>query len=254
VSQRRAFSVLVAEDEPLICQNLVKKLAECCPEFEVVFQAADGQEALEAIDEHCPDVLITDIRMPVLDGLALIREVYFSHPDVKALIISGFDEFEYARAALAFGVKDYLLKPIEIAELRKAMTRIRLELESDQQRFEAAHPEVGDHAAQAEMASLAKEFLRGHYAEEISINDLAGKFHVNQPYLARIFKRAEGVSPVRYLRDLRINHARKLLAEHPGMEIKEVSALCGYADQGYFSRLFKAVVGLSPQDYRERPR
>ena len=254
MSIKRAYSILVAEDEPLIRQNIVKKLAECCPEFEVVCQAADGQEALDAVGELFPDVLMTDIRMPVMDGLALIREVYYGFPDVKILIVSGYDDFSYARSALAFGVKDYLLKPVEVAELRKTMGRLLLQLEAEQKRFETEHPDFAGSIAQAEIVNLIKEFLRSHFAEEISLHGLASRFHLNQPYLARLFKRSEGVAPVRYLRDLRINHARRLLGEHPEMEIKQVGALCGYPDQGYFSRIFKQAAGVSPQEYRERPK
>ncbi len=254
LSQKRAYSVLVAEDEPLIRANIAKKLAECCPEFEVVFQAADGQQALEAIGELFPDILITDIRMPVLDGLALIQEVYYGFPDTKVLIISGYDDFSYARSALRFGVKDYLLKPIEMAELRKAMARLLVQLEADRNKFESEHPDFAGSTAQEEVVTLAKEYLRSHFSEEISLNNLAGRFHLNQPYLARLFKRSEGVAPVHYLRDLRINHARRLLNEHPEMEIKQVGALCGYPDQGYFSRIFKQETGVSPQEYRERSR
>ena len=254
VSQKRAFSVIVAEDEPLIRANIVKKLADCCPQFEVVGQAADGQEALEAIGELSPDVLVTDIRMPVLDGLALIREVYYTYPDVKVLIASGYDDFSYAKSALSFGVKDYLLKPIEAAELRQTMSRLAVQLEAEREKFEAEHPGFAGSHAQDEVAALVKEYLRGHFAEEISLNDLAARFRLNQAYLARLFKRREGVAPIRYLRDLRVNHARRLLGEHPEMEIKQVGALCGYPDQGYFSRIFKQAVGVSPQEYREHPR
>jgi two-component system, response regulator YesN len=252
VSQRRSYSVIVAEDEPLIRQNLSKKLAECCPEFEVVCEAADGREAIEAISEFFPDVLVTDIRMPVLDGIALIREVYYAFPEVKVLIISGYDDFGYAKAALEFGVKDYLLKPIEIAELRKTMTRLAVQLESEQKKFESEHPDFVASIAHDEIAGLVKEYLRNHFSQEISLNELALRFHVNQPYLARLFKRCEGLAPVRYLHDLRIAHARRLLSEHPTMEIKQVGSLCGYPDQGYFSRIFKREVGVSPTEYRER--
>lgn len=232
----------------------MKKLLDCCPEFEVVGEAADGQEALEAIGELVPDVLITDVRMPVLDGLGLIREVYYTHPDVKILIASGFDDFAYARSALSYGVKDYLLKPIEVPELRKTMTRLAVQLEAERKKFETEHPDFAGSPAQDEVVNLVKEYLRGHFSQEVSLNDLAARFHMNQPYLARLFKRREGVAPVRYLRDLRINHARRLLSEQPDMEIKQVGLLCGYPDQGYFSRIFKQAVGVSPQEYRERSR
>lgn len=254
MSRKRAYSILVAEDEPLIRGNLVKRLEESCPEFEVIGQASDGQEALEAIGELYPDVLITDIRMPVLDGLALIREVYYGFPDIKMIIISGYGEFEYARSALAFGVKDFLLKPVAVEELRATMSRLLLQLETVQGRLEAEHPDHPEATPQGELAALAQEYMRGHFTDEISLGDLAVRLHVNLPYLTRVFKRVVGVAPVRYLRDLRISRARKLLDEQPALEIKEVGALAGYADQGYFSRVFKSAVGSSPQEYRDRPR
>ena len=77
------------------------------------------------------------------------------------------------------------------------------------------------------------------------------RVQVNPPYLARLFKRAVGAAPVRYLRDLRINQARKILEERPELEIKEVGVIAGYPDQGYFSRVFRQAVGMSPQEYRE---
>ena len=243
----------MAEDEPLIRQNIAKKLAESCPEFEVVCQAADGQEALDAIVELSPDVLITDIRIPVLDGLALIREVYYNFPDIKVLIVSGYDDFSYARSALSFGVKDYLLKPVTVADLRAAMLRLLVQLEAEQSRFRADHFDFPEATAQEELVSLVQEYLRGHFQEEISLGDVAALFHVHPPYLTRLFKRSVGLAPVRYLRDVRINHARRLLLEQREMEIKEIAGLCGYPDQGYFSRVFKAAVGVTPQEYRGRP-
>lgn len=252
-SQGRAYSVIVAEDEPLIRRSLVKKLEESCAGFEVVYEAADGQEALNAMADLAPDILVTDIRMPAIDGIALIRGVYFSYPDVKIIIVSGYDDFNYARSALTYGVKDYLLKPVNASDLRKAMSRLRIQLDAEQKSFEA---DLGNFpwVAQEEVVSLAKEYLLHHFAESVSLNDLAAKLHLNQAYLARLFRRLEGVAPVRYLRDLRMAHARKLLIEHPGIEIKQVGVLCGYPDQGYFSRVFRQSTGASPQDYRERQR
>jgi two-component system, response regulator YesN len=251
MSRKRTYSVLVAEDEPLIRANLVKKLGEGCPEFEVVGEAADGRAALEAVAELSPDVLITDIRMPVMDGLALIREVYYAFPDVKVLIVSGYGEFEYARSALVHGVKDYLLKPVAAAELRATMSRLAVQLDAELERFETDHPFFPD-ASGDELVSMVQEWLRGHFTEEVSIAALAGRFHVNPPYLTRLFKRKTGAAPVRYLRDLRINMARKLLEDRPELEIKEVGGLCGYPDQGYFSRIFRQAAGASPQEYREQ--
>jgi two-component system response regulator YesN len=251
MNRKHTYSVLVAEDEALIRENIVKKLREGCPDFEVVGQAADGREALEAIAELYPDVLITDIRMPVIDGLALVREVYYTFPDIKVLIVSGYDQFSYAREALVLGVKDYLVKPVGASELRAAMSRLLVQLEAAQARFESEHPAFPESASQEELVSMVQEYLRSHFSEEVSLAELAARFHVNPPYLTRLFKRLVGSAPVRYLRDLRINHARKLLEERPELEIKEIGVIAGYPDQGYFSRVFRQAIGVSPQEYRD---
>ena len=252
MKRKQAYSVLVVEDEPLIRENLVKKLRENCPGFEVVGEAADGREALDAMAELSPDVLITDIRMPVMDGLALAKETYYSHPEVSVVIVSGYDEFEYARSAISHGVKDYLLKPVAAADLRATMSRLAVKLDAEQEKFETAHPLLPDAASQEELVRTVQEYLRAHFTEEVALGELAERFHVNPPYLSRLFKRQVGAAPARYLRDLRISLARKLLDERRDLEIKEVGVLAGYPDQGYFSRIFRQTVGASPQEYRER--
>jgi YesN/AraC family two-component response regulator len=107
-------------------------------------------------------------------------------------------------------------------------------------------------SAQGELVTLVQEYLRAHFSEQISLAALAEQFHVNLPYLTRLFKRTIGVAPVRYLRDLRIAHARKLLQEKPDLEIKEIGPMAGYPDPGYFSRIFRMSVGMGPQEYREK--
>jgi two-component system, response regulator YesN len=252
MSRKRTWSVLIAEDEILIRRHLARKLAELCPAFEIVGEAADGQAALEAVAELNPDVLITDIRMPVMDGLTLTREIYYAFPDVRVVIVSGYDEFGYAKTALTLGVKDYLLKPVSEEELRSVMSRLAIQLDADEERLDREHPDFSESSSQAELVSAVKEYLRAHFTEAISLSDLAARFHVNPPYLARVFKRHAGTAPVRCLRDLRVRHARKLLDERPALEIKEIASMVGYPDQGYFSRVFKQAVGTSPQEYRVR--
>jgi two-component system response regulator YesN len=251
-SPDRRHSLLVAEDEELIRGNLVKKIRENAPDFAVVAEADNGQAALDAVEVVHPDVVITDIRMPVLDGLGLIRELYFGHPEVKVVIVSGYDEFAYAQTAIQYGVKDYLLKPVSVGELRATLARLRVQLDAERSEFEAAHLAFPEASAQEELAAQVQEYLRARYAEEISLGDLAARFHVNPPYLARVFRRFAGVAPVRYIRELRIAAARKLLEQEPRLEIKQVADLVGYPDPGYFSRVFRQAAGMSPLEYRQR--
>ncbi|MFA6847975.1 MAG: response regulator, partial [Lachnospiraceae bacterium] len=106
------YTVIIADDEP-VAINMVKKIIEKNrSDFQIVGSAENGEDALELIRQYKPDLIISDIRMPVIDGLALAKETGQISPDSFFILISGFRDFEYARSAIAYGVSDYLLKPI----------------------------------------------------------------------------------------------------------------------------------------------
>ncbi len=120
------FQVLVAEDEPIILDNIVKKVEKASPLIRVSGKAQNGQEALDILRDRTFDILITDIEMPGMSGLELIRQVKELYPDLKVVILSGYSNFEYARTALRYGVEDYLLKPLDqdiLAELLSTLCR-----------------------------------------------------------------------------------------------------------------------------------
>lgn len=107
------YSVIVAEDEELLLNNLVQKIERADSDFHVVGTAQTGVQAYALIEELNPEVLVTDIRMPVMDGIALIAKVREHFPLIKCIITSGFSDFEYARSAITLCVSDYLLKPLD---------------------------------------------------------------------------------------------------------------------------------------------
>ncbi len=127
----RSVRICVAEDEPKILQNIVKKIQMSGTEFSVVTTARNGVEALRGMDEETPDVLITDIVMPMMDGLALIKEVRKRYPHTHVVIVSGHDDFQYAKTALRYGVDDYLLKPLRVETLKETLSKISERLLSD---------------------------------------------------------------------------------------------------------------------------
>lgn len=122
------YRTLIVDDEPLMRQYLGNHLADICPEFCVTGIACDGLEAAELLQKQTFDLVITDIKMPEMDGLSLVKHIFASELGTKVIIISGYNEFEYARLAIKYGVSDYLLKPIRDEDIYETLSKIKSEL------------------------------------------------------------------------------------------------------------------------------
>ncbi len=246
------FNVIIAEDEHRIRENLVKKIPAVHPRFRIAGAAKNGREALEMTEGKLIHLLITHIKMPVMDGLELIEELYYSRPDILVVILSGYDDFSYAKKAIHFGVKDYILKPVSKKELSAALQRLEVILDKNRALLPAENSDYNSGCAAEELCGKIIEHLKLNYTESISIAQLSESFNLNPTYLSRIFKQITGRTPTRFLTDLRINKACALMSEHPELEIKEIAVRIGFSDQGYFSRLFKKETGRSPIEYRKQ--
>ncbi|PUA36876.1 hypothetical protein C8Z91_22990 [Paenibacillus elgii] len=150
------FKVLVAEDEQTILEHIVEKIGYTDPSFHVIATATNGEDALKLVEQHRPDVLFTDVKMPLMDGIELIRLVKKLFPEIHVVILSGFDNFNFAQQALKLGVSDYLLKPIISENLRDTLHEIKGKLEQRNmvlertiitQDLNGIHPVHSDHSA-----------------------------------------------------------------------------------------------------------
>jgi two-component system response regulator YesN len=127
------LKVFLVEDEVVVREALRNNIPWQQYGYRFVGEAGDGEMALPLIRKNVPDLLITDIRMPFMDGLALSHIVKNEYPDMKIIIISGYDEFDYARQAISEGVDEYLLKPVTRRSLQKALEEIREKIEADRE-------------------------------------------------------------------------------------------------------------------------
>ena len=119
------YQVFIAEDEPAALEHICTIIQNKCPNFQVVGTAEEGKSAVEQLEYLRPDVLITDVKMPVMDGIFLIKRVKEKYPDILSVIISGYQEFDYAQSALHYGVCDYILKPVKPSTLQESMYMIQ---------------------------------------------------------------------------------------------------------------------------------
>ena len=261
----------VVEDEILIRKNMVKKIKACGADIEVVCEAGNGRDALAYIRKREVDLVVTDIQMPILDGLSLACALAEEFPEVIVVIVSGFDNFTYAQQAIRYHVFDYLLKPVQADLLMETINGVRVkvqvreqdayEKEAEQKKQNAqrgvgteekcaagtkgadkTEPEAGIRAIQ--------RYIQEHYAEDIQIAELAEKFHFSNSYVGSAFKKQLGITPLQYLIYLRINEAKQLLLKYPERPVAEIGKQVGYDDPYYFSRIFKNHRGVSPEAYR----
>ena len=133
------YRIILVDDEEEVRKGIIRKIDWNHLGFEVVGDAENGAEALEKIEQLEPEVVMTDIRMPFMDGLALTERIRQKYPSMKVLIFSGFDDFEYAQQAIKLNVTEYILKPVNVEELSEILTRVRKNLDEEiSQRRDAA--------------------------------------------------------------------------------------------------------------------
>jgi two-component system response regulator YesN len=125
------LKIIVVDDEDLIRKGLVKMLSNYETEFQVLGEATNGLEAMELIGREIPDVIITDVKMPHMDGVELVKELEGRYPEIKKIVISGFGEFDYVRETMRYGALDYLLKPLDDEQLVLLLRKITSFIESD---------------------------------------------------------------------------------------------------------------------------
>lgn len=165
------LKVFLVEDESLIREGLRDNIPWEQYGYRFVGEAADGEMALPLIRKTQPDVLITDIKMPFMDGLSLSKIVSEEFPKIKIIIISGYDDFEYAREAIEVGVDQYLLKPITRMNLRKILLEMKEKMEQDME------PEDYQSKLQGEMREYER-FSRRRFFEKV----LEGEWQVKEIY------------------------------------------------------------------------
>ena len=176
------YRVLLVDDEEEIRVGISRKIDWTALGFALVGEAGNGEEALDLAEQLQPDVVLTDIKMPFMDGLALCRHLRQSLPGAKLVVFSGFDDFEYARQAVSMGVSEYILKPINAPELMQVLAKLREQLDS--QRLERRDMETLRRRYEESLPILRELFytrLLGGQLSPDQVQDRAARYEIDLP-------------------------------------------------------------------------
>lgn len=244
------LKLLVVDDELVILQGILKILREGKTPFTRIESAIDAFEALSVLSDFSPDLIITDINMPEKNGLEFIKEVKERKICNRFIILTGYDQFSYAKQAIRFQVIDYLLKPIDKIELLTLLKRVAKEIieETDRQvRRDQREPErEGSNHVEKIM-----NYIQKNYQQDLSLDQFSELTNLHPSYISYLFKNETGVSLIQYLQEYRMKKAKELIVNHRSLPVHTIANQVGYENPQHFMKVFKKVVGCTPGSFRE---
>lgn len=240
------MKVVVVEDEELVRRGIVLAVDWASVDCIVVGEAADGEEGLEVIRRYQPDLIITDIKMPKLGGIEMLRQLRAEGSRAYVVVLTAYSDFNYAQSALKLGAVDYLLKPFHDGELEAVIRRLQ---DSRQSR---TVPELPTGGEKSKYVMEAMRYIAEHYnAPDIGVGSVASSLGVSEGHLSHVFKKETSYTISNYITTYRIRMAMELLRDCRS-RVYEVAEQVGYRDITYFSSTFKKVTGMSPSEYQKQ--
>ena len=215
-------------------------------DMEVVGEAASGIEAINVIDDMKPDIAFVDISMPFMNGIEFTEIATNRYPDLVIIIMTAFDEFEYARKCVSLPVFDYMLKPMVRSEVTEVLTKVKKRLDERSEKDEADNELSGDLGSSS--IDQIKKYIENNYTDsKLNLTSVAQNFGFSASYLSRKFKQETGKNFVEFLTECRMNAAMKLALTN--MKMFNASNEVGIPDPNYFGRCFKKFAGMSYSEY-----
>lgn len=243
------YKLLVVDDE----QDTRETLCHCFPwesvGFSIVKQLDNGLEALHYLLKHPVDVLLCDIKMPVMSGLELCQELFARKIGVRVVLLSAYRDFEYARQAMRYGVRQYMVKPAKYNDIVQVFSDLKRELDES---VAAANTEQPPDApipgADDPIISSMIRYVNEHY-RTVTLQEVSEVVNMNASYVSALFKKKTGVNFSDYLLKVRMEKAAELLRQRR-LRAYEVSELVGYVNAKNFIRSFKHYYGKTPGQYK----
>lgn len=237
------YRVMIIDDERAV-RSLIKKLVNW-EEIgaEIVGEAQSGIEAINIIDDINPDIALVDIRMPFMDGLSFAEHMREFYPDLKIIIITAYQDFDYARKCMELGISKYLLKPISRRELNEALRSTIIQLGECVRETEQDNKKIS--------VNEYIHFIKQNYRNpQINLTYMARKFGFNPAYFSRKFKEKTGEKFIDYLTAYRVEKACELAKQ--GKKLYQAADEVGMPDAGYFGKCFKKYKNITYTEYAKQ--
>ncbi len=263
--EQTMYRLMIVEDEMIermvLKKMLQKKFGEDC----MIYEARNGIEAVELFRKEDIQIIILDIGMPGMNGIQAAEIMRKEDSRCCLIFLTAYDRFDYAKKAISIRAMEYILKPysqkevISVVEeaLRvtdewdghgiKAIQTIQNESEEQKELMEE-EPDLNSSRLSV-MTSMVMEYIKSNFMNEISMSETARAIGYSEPYFCKMFKQQFGQSFTSYLAEYRVGEAKKML-EQPNVNVKEIGVRVGYADNNYFTKVFKRLEGLNPSEYR----
>ncbi len=241
------YCALIVDDE-FLSRRAIRMLG-CWKEIQVdrLYEASSVDEAVKAIEEYSPDIIVTDMNMPEKSGVELLQSISRENYDPFVLVISGYTDFEYTHQAIVSRVQNYLLKPVSPTELNRNLQEAFNRLESRRADTAEIFPEENEPSVTGKIY----QYVSQNYAENITLDLLAGQFYVSKEHISRSFKKRYGITLFEYLNNYRLDCVCHLLAGSH-LSLEEISIRCGFNCSNYLRKVFKRRYGITPSEYRQQ--
>lgn len=244
------YKLLAADDE----EDTRDTLCNCFPwasvGFTVVQQVSNGMEALSYLEANPVDVLLCDIRMPVMSGLELCKQIYQRKMGVRIVLLSAYRDFEYAREAMSYGISHYMLKPAKYDDIVQVFTQLKETLDESKASLAAGGTEKSDSLTgltDPVISHIVKSVNLDY--RTITLQHVSETVEMNTSYVSVYFKKKTGMHFSEYVLKVRMEKAAELL-KHGHMKAFEVSEAVGYANPKNFIRAFKQFHGITPGQFK----
>lgn len=255
----KMYRILVVEDEIRILRGVKNAILCNIDKIEDVIIAQNGKTALDKVEQYNPDIIITDIRMPEVDGMQLIKAVRAKGYDMSIIVLTAMEDFKCIQQLIQYDLQNYIVKPFSIEEIinevNEAIDKVKQKQELNKiKKIANIHPDLIEKMEEASGNKLiiqAIAYIEKNINNPISLKETAEELHVSRPYLSTLFKKEMHKTFSSYLTGKKLLFSKKMLVE-TDMHIYEIAELTGYQSDKYFIQVFKKKFGITPQAFREK--